>query len=194
MFNSRIGAGIILLGLTAGSVLAQQTQITQDGRPERVFRIVSGLDNEDLKFMKNAAIANMFEIQSSELAAQKSQDPFVLEFAKEMINDHTESLEELKGVALQKGVNLPSNLPGPLEHSLEHLQNLSGAAFDNAYQRAQKYGHEDASRLFHTEIEHGHDQDVKGYAVKTLPAVMMHYKMTLTHTTQMGPTQMKGGG
>jgi putative membrane protein len=155
---------------------------------------VNGLDNADITFLKNAAAANIFEISSARLAAQKSQDPFVLEFAKEMIADHMSSLEEVKQIADKKGVSLPQNLPWSLQHAMDHLMNQSGATFDAAYENAQRYGHEDASRLFKSEIENGRDEDVKAYAVKTLPTVTMHYKMMLTHTTEMGPTQMKGGG
>ncbi|AIE87254.1 DUF4142 domain-containing protein [Fimbriimonas ginsengisoli] len=172
---------------------AQNVSISQDGRPERLFRTVSGLNSRDMKFVKDAAAANMFEILTSQLAAERSNDTFVQEFAKEMIHEHKGSQEELKAVASNKGVSLPSNLPSKLQKAYNKLASLRGSAFDSAYQMWQKDGHAATSMKFKGEIQNGRDQDVKAYAVKTLPAVTMHYKMLIAKKTMMGATKMDHG-
>jgi|GEM_PF-2191654 len=168
-------------------------QFNQDGRPERIFIPVSGLNNSDMNFLKQAAIANMFEIESSKIAQDKGSSAFTKEFSKEMLADHTASLEEMRLIANAKGFTLPQDLPGPQKRMIEKLQSLSGDAFDAAYAKFQKGGHEDASMAFKHEIANGQDQDVKAYAVKTLPVVTMHYKMVLTGKTMMGDTRVKDG-
>ena len=172
---------------------AQNVHISQNGLPEKIFRPIMGLNSNDVDFLRQAAIINMFEIQSSQIAREKSSDPFVSEFAKEMIIDHQASMEELKEIAANKGVNLPTDLPRDLKFKLMHLENQSGTTFDMAYQNVQRSGHAAASPKFKSEIENGKDQDVKGYAVKTLPTVLMHYRMMLNQQTEMGVTKMDHG-
>ena len=46
--------------------------------------------------MKKAAISNLFEIQSNQLALQKSQNEQVKKFAQMMVDDHTKAGEQLK--------------------------------------------------------------------------------------------------
>lgn len=189
--------GVILAAMFVASAvpaLAQENvQISRDGRPERMFRPVSGINSADKMFLMNASIANIFEIRTSELATKKSNNSFVQEFAKEMIHEHTNAQNELKLVADKKGYRLPQNLPAKLQMAYAKLSRLSGSAFDREYQKWQKAGHEDTSMKFKSEIRKGHDQDVKGYAVKTLPAVKMHYTMLLTKKTMMGMNKMDHG-
>jgi putative membrane protein len=178
--------------LTAAPVMAQ-VQISSDGRPERIFNPRAGLNDQDVHFLKMAACINMFEIQAGQVAASKSSNAFVTEYAKEMSHEHAESLEEVKNIAAAKGVDLPQSLPPDMNHLLLHLENLSGDQFDLAYQNCQGTGHVGASDEFKTEIENGKDEDVKSYAVKTLPEVELHYRMLLLKQTMMGPTKMDHG-
>lgn len=50
-------------------------------------------------FVNRAAISNMFEIQSSQIAQQKAQNDRVRQFAQSMIQDHTAAGEKLKSTA-----------------------------------------------------------------------------------------------
>jgi putative membrane protein len=175
---------------TAGQCIAQVT-ISHDGRPERIFQPAKGLNQTDQAFLQDAAIANIFEIEASSLAIQRSSDPFVIEFSKEMIIDHQMLLEELKTLATSKNVELANELPLNLQHELNRLSNQNGANFDAAFQNAQTSGHTALSLQFKSEIENGNDDDVKAYTVKALPMIDMHYRMLLMKETMMGPTKMQ---
>ena len=50
-------------------------------------------------FVNQAASGGLFEVQSSELALQRSQDAKVQEFANQMITDHTANNQELMATA-----------------------------------------------------------------------------------------------
>jgi len=170
-----------------------QVQISQDGRPERIFNPRDGLNEQDVHFLKEAAYANMVEIQTGEWASEKSTDPFVIEYAKEMVHEHQLSLEEVKQVAANKNVELPQYLTSDLEHLVTHLENQTGDTLNLAFINIQSEGHQMCSNEFKFEIENGKDEDVKAYAVKTLPSVMLHYRMLLNKETMMGPTKMSHG-
>jgi putative membrane protein len=47
-------------------------------------------------FVKKTTVSNLFEIQSSQLALQKSQNEQVKKFAQMMVDDHTKAGKELK--------------------------------------------------------------------------------------------------
>lgn len=193
--NNKIFGALLAAAMTVTAVTAnaQSVSISRDGRPERLFRPVSGLSSMDINFLKNASLANIFEIKAGELAQERGASDFVRQYGKEMVHEHTLAQEELKALAMDKGVSLPQDLPAPMSDAIRKLSTLNGAAFDAEFQKWQKAGHEMTSVKFKKEIRSGRDQDVKGYAVKTLPAVSMHYRMLLAKKTMMGPTKMEHG-
>lgn len=56
---------------------------------------------EAVEFVRMAAISDMFEIQSSQLAMQRSQNPQVRQFAQEMAQDHQRTTNELQQLVRQ---------------------------------------------------------------------------------------------
>ncbi len=152
------------------------------------------MSNIDQRFIKQAALGNMFEIAISELAVARSSDSFVTEYAKEMVNEHKLSLEELRNVAEGKGITLPDQLPTFMLNSVTRLSNLRGDAFDSAFQQVQNSAHSGASMKFKAEIQNGNDEDVKAYTVKALPLVELHFRLLTNKQTMMGPTKMQNNG
>ncbi|HWD38719.1 MAG TPA: DUF4142 domain-containing protein [Fimbriimonas sp.] len=175
------------------SASAQEVGFYNDGRPERIFRPVSGLSQMDIKFLKQAATIDKFEIEMAKIAQSNGGSPFVTEFAKEMIQDHQPAWNEAAQVAQNKGVDITGDLPKDLQSKLNHLRNLKGDEFDMQYRAINKAGHENAIKLYKKEVRNGRDEDVKGMAVKELPTVNMHYKMLLSGKTMMGSTASDHG-
>src|ERR1700704_3626535 len=70
-----------------------------------------GVSPSTADFVKKAAISDMFEIQSSQLAAQPANEP-AKAFASQMITDHQKTASELKSM-VQSGktdASVPSDL------------------------------------------------------------------------------------
>jgi len=64
-------------------------------------------------FVKEAAQSDMFEIQSSQLAEQKSDDAATKTFAQKMVTDHTKTTNDIKSMVSGgklKGVELPTDM------------------------------------------------------------------------------------
>lgn len=184
-------AGILVFG---GGALAQQNvRISQDGRPERMFRPVDGATMMDRTFMRQLSVANNFEILTSRLAERRGTTTFVRQFAREMIREHTNAQNETKIVADKSSVSANGNLSPDLQSKYNWLEGLSGSRFDEAYLSIQRQAHTNASNLLKREIRKGRDEEIKGLAVKLLPGVTMHYKMLLTKRTMLGPTKMTNG-
>src|SRR5438270_9557219 len=86
-------------------------------------------------FVKEVAVSDIFEIQSSQLATERADAP-TKAFASRMITDHQKTSSELKS-KVQGGTvkaTLPAALDAPHEKMLDTLKGLKGADFTKQYQ------------------------------------------------------------
>jgi putative membrane protein len=129
-------------------------------------------------FVKEVAISDMFEIESSKLAEQKGNAQEKT-FAQQMVTDHTKTSSELKG--LVSGGKVQATLPTALDSShqskLDKLKSANGKDFSSDYNSYQVSAHEDAVSLFERYAKGGDNSDLKDWAGKTLPALKHHLDM-----------------
>ena len=124
------------------------------------------------KFVNEAAITDMFEIQAGQLAQQKANDSAYKDFAEMTIADHTKTTDQLKGMNL--GVELPQQLDAAHKAKLDKLNQLSGAAFERQYKTDQVQGHRQAIALFERYAKSGDNKELKQFAQNTLPTLKKH--------------------
>lgn len=128
-------------------------------------------------FVQKAAMTDKFEIESSQLALEKSSNAKVKGFAQQMIDDHTKSTSDLKAALGDSEVD-PALTDKPLDakHAkiLSNLKASKGKKFDEAYLSAQKDGHKQAVDLFSKYAKHGDETSLKDFASKTLPVIEGH--------------------
>lgn len=129
-------------------------------------------------FVKQVAISDMFEIESSKLAEQKGNAQ-EKSFAKQMVTDHTKTSTELKGLVSDGKVQatLPTTLDSAHQSKLDKLKNATGKDFSSDYDSYQVSAHEDAVSLFERYANGGDNAALKGWAGKTLPALKHHLDM-----------------
>ncbi len=129
-------------------------------------------------FVTEAAISDMFEMQTSKLAQEK-KDPKAGTFAQKMISDHTGTTDAIKAM-VQSGkvkATLPTALDSSHQSKLDKLKGLSGADFEKQYRSDQVSGHKDAVSLYKRYADGGDNPDLKAFAQKTLPTLEQHQKM-----------------
>lgn len=180
---------LIALAVVSASVVASaqnKVQMSADGRPSRIAAPKMGLNMRDKMSVMNAAVANLFEIRSSEIALKRGNNAWTKHFAKDMIRDHSGSFEELRLVAKRKGLMVSKTLPAKQSMVLRKLETCPRSQFDAMYRMAQIKGHEETTMALSTGIKYGKDADVRNYLIKTLPIVKAHLKnammkKTMTH-------------
>src|SRR4051812_28182100 len=64
----------------------------------------------DTKFVQEAAIGGMAEVEMGRVATQKAQNDKVKQFGQRMIDDHTKANDELKSIASSNNIQIPSEL------------------------------------------------------------------------------------
>ena len=124
--------------------------------------------------MTKAAGGGLAEVKLGQLATEKAQSADVKSFGQMMVDDHSKANTELQGLASQKGVTLPSDLPAAEKATYDRLSKLSGAAFDHAYMQDMVKDHQKDVSLFKSESTSGKDGDTKSWASKTLPTLEKH--------------------
>jgi putative membrane protein len=140
----------------------------------------------DRQFMTKAAQGGIAEVETSQLALRKTSNRQVRNVARRMIREHSAANEELKTVAQDKGVALPSETDAKHRAALRRLSGLSGAAFDRAYMAGQEKDHAATVKLFQSEIATGIDKDVTAFASKNLPTIEDHTKMIFQVGSNLG--------
>ena len=126
-------------------------------------------------FMEQAAVGGMMEIEAGKLAAHKSNNSKVKEFARLMIKDHTQVSKELQAIAKDKQVSLPESLPAKEQHHLDKMKELRGSAFDKRYMEMMVKDHDGAVDLFKAATSSS-DSQISAFATKTLKVIEGHNK------------------
>lgn len=130
-------------------------------------------------FVKEAAVANEFEIESSQTALDKSTNSDVKTFAQKMIDDHSQAGKTLGDVVKTNNVQaeIPTSLDDKHKKLLDTLQHSSNDDFDKEYAKMQLKAHKQAVSLFSDYAKQGENDALKTFAKSTLPTLKEHLKM-----------------
>ena len=172
-------------GLTPGA-FAQMSE-TSTGNT------ASGLSSADRTFVKEAAQGGMAEVELGQLAVQKASSPDVKQFGQRMVDDHSKANDQLKQVASEKGVTLPSKLSVKDAATKAKLEKLSGDSFDRAYMKDMVKDHTKDVSAFQKESQNGQDPAVKNFASQTLPTLQDHLNQAQSIAPKTEQSSKSGG-
>ncbi len=144
-------------------------------------RAQTNLATMDSDFILTAAQGGMTEVALGQLAADKGVRDDVKGLGKMMVKAHTKMNDDLKSLATQKGVILPTTLDAKHQALVDKMTALTGTEFDDAYIAGMVKGHTKDAKAFKSESATTQDADIKGFLDKSIPVVEMHLK----HATAM---------
>ncbi len=160
-----IAACAVLAGPAVAQSIGEKTGINA----------VLGISPSTPDFVKEAAISDMFEIESSKLAAQRATDEATKNFANQMVTDHTKTSTQLKeAVSSDPQTPVPNSLDSSHQSKLDKLKGLTGADFTKQYHDDQVTAHKNAVSLFERYAKGGDSEKLKSWASKTLPDLQKH--------------------
>lgn len=157
----------------AGALVLAATGVALANRPARGH----ALSVVDRNFLKETNQANNAERAYVPIVMSRSTNVEIKRYGQHMIHDHTQANQELVGLAAQKGVKLPHNVPPEERAVINRLGRDSGSRFDLAYKHEMIRDHTADIGAFKREISIGSDPDVKAFAAKYLPVLQRHLKM-----------------
>ncbi len=137
----------------------------------------NGAKMQDHTFMTKAAQGGLAEVQMGQLAQQNGQSQEVKDFGQRMVTDHSKANDQLKEVAQQENVTLPTSPSSKDQAEYNKMSKLHGEAFDKAYAKMMVADHKKDIAEFKREASSGNDPQVKNFASQTLPTLQEHLQM-----------------
>jgi putative membrane protein len=131
----------------------------------------------DMLFVKKALQGGIAEVQLGQLTLQKSSNDQIKQFAQKMIDDHTKLGEQMKPVAQQVGVAVPTEPSKKDKQTMVKMQALSGSAYDQAYIKDMVKDHKQDLSDFQAEASNGQDPAVKDAATQGSQVISQHLQM-----------------
>ena len=184
---NRILTTAAILGLALAPALAQDKAPTANGKSEAKSAMEPAKGDRPMPskvwraadFVPMAAIGNTFEIQSSNLALQKSKNKAIQAFATKMGEDHSTAATNLAAAVDQSKTKtpVPLDLDAGHENMFRQLQTAQTPDFDKLFIKMQTKAHDEAIALFEAFSKNGPDGPLKDFASKTLPTLKEHRQM-----------------
>jgi predicted outer membrane protein len=115
----------------------------------------AGLHIEDQVFLLYATEMDRTQVRLGQLAADKAQDEQIRQFARRMIDYHTQSNARLVQIAQQYGVGIPQGTSPVAQRMQDELQGLTGSQFDYEYISSQVIYDYSAHYFYRREERHG---------------------------------------
>jgi len=137
----------------------------------------TSLSSRDRTFVMQAGQLSMMEVELGRLAVQRGSSAGVKQYGQEMVEDHTRANQELMQLAMQKKVELPTEMSTQNTALIDRLSGLSGRSFDAAYKQAMIDSHNQAIALFQAQSQQGQDPELKAWATQKLPNLQAHLEM-----------------
>ncbi len=143
------------------------------------------MSKADATFIKKAAGGGMAEVELGRLATEKASNPDVKQFGQRMVDDHSKANDQLKQVAAEKHVTLPTSISAKDKATKAKLEALSGDQFDRAYMEDMVKDHKQDVAEFQKASKSASDPQIKDWASQTLPTLQDHLK----EAQRIAPTQ-----
>lgn len=178
-----MATAVLTAAFAAGQTAGTYDQKTTEKKSSSTMKsgttasTTGALAASDRTFVMKAAKGGLAEVEMGRLAAEKASNPDVKSFGQRMVDDHSKANDELKSIAEQKGIQLPTELDAKDKAARDKLAKLSGDAFDRAYMTDMVKDHKTDVGEFKKESQSGKDADIKAFAGKTLPTLEDHLKM-----------------
>lgn len=131
-------------------------------------------ENRDREFLEEAAYGGLYEVELAKYVQQNAQNQRVRNFASMMVKDHSKANDELKALAAQKNVTVPTALDEDHLKKVNNMREKRGADLDREYMKEMVDDHEKDVDKYKKQAEQGNDSDIKAFAAKTLPILLMH--------------------
>lgn len=152
--------------------LSEQENITNMEIDDETILVVE--NNEDAKFLMEAAEMQVEEISLGKLAQEKGNSQHVKALGKMMVEDHSKSLTELTALSQAKSVAIPTTNTEDSQENYKKLADKSGNDFGKAYSKMMVEHHKDAISLFEKAATDSEDQEIRTWAANKLPSLKKH--------------------
>jgi putative membrane protein len=154
--------------LLAGSAFAQTSAATNTS---------SQLSSKDRTFIQKVSQDNLAEVKTAKMVEQKTNDPAIRDYAKDLVNDHIKAEQQLSTVATSLNVTLPRQPDAQQTAAYDHLKALSGKQLDVAFVKDNLKDHKSDIREFDQRLQDSQSKALKDYVAAQLPHLQDHIRI-----------------
>lgn len=154
---------------------AKNTNAPPDGNPSATIPTPAN-EAAAVDFVPKAAASDAFELEAAKIAAAKSSNPAIKDFAAMMTDTHTKSSAALSAALSVSGlpITVPPDLPKELQEKLDNLNKADAKDFDRMYIEGQEDAHQSALNLLSRYANDGDNQALKSFATAQISTVQAH--------------------
>ncbi len=163
-------SAVLLVAVSCGDTRKDSTDMAEDQNEETL----SNKADDDADFAVEAADGGLMEVELGTLALSKASSPEVKKFAQMMVDEHTKANNELKALAQQKNITLPTVMGNEHQRKVDNLREKTGAEFDKDYMDLMVKDHKDDIDEFEDQAEDGKDPEIKSWASTKVAALRHH--------------------
>ena len=132
---------------------------------------------QDQRYFHDMAQANLAEVETSKLAEARAQDGAVKSFARHMVEDHGQMLDEQRALAKKKDFAMPAQPAKEHQAALRKLEGAKGQEFDRLYMEQMVKDHEKSLALAREAAKKAKDPALRSMAAAAAPKIDEHLKM-----------------
>jgi putative membrane protein len=137
-------------------------------------------ENEnDAKFLVNAAEMYLEEVNLSQMAVQNSRNPDVIELARILEANQSLALIRLNELARSKSISVPVSTTNKAQDTRKDLYAKAGKDFDNAYCQLMVDRYKEAVASYEKATVERSDSDIKAWATNSLPGLRSNLDKSL---------------
>ena len=138
-------------------------------------------------FVRMAGASDLYEIQSSQVLLQSTQNADLRRFGEMMVEHHTQTTATVTAAARDAGLTPPPPaLDAPKTEMIRQLQAAQGEARDALYVQQQVMAHREALNLHGSYAATGDAEPLKRAAKAAVPIVSRHYNAVTAMQQAMG--------
>lgn len=177
----RLPNGLGVLIVTGGLLLPVACVESPQAEPQRpeggAAQGQEAAGDPDKFFLVQAALMNLAEVEIGRVAAERAASSEVKEFARKMVEEHTQANRELADLARKKGLELPGKAGDMPARVAAHLSKLQGQILEQEYLALMTAVHAMAVSLFESKVRLARDPDIRAWAERTLPVLREHWRV-----------------
>jgi putative membrane protein len=133
----------------------------------------SSIDERISKFMTEAADARMMDIEEGKVVMEKGTNDLVKNYAQQLIDDNTKLLKELRALAGQKNIALPTTLSNDKADALNDLREKEGDDFNEKFIKMIQRDHKRDLDKFEDAADFN-DRDIQQFAQRHVSLFEKH--------------------
>lgn len=174
LLNAMVVSAMLCLGACNAKNDSDSKELAEDQNDKKFD---DSKIEDDAEFAVAAADDGMLEVQLGKLAQTNSTDSHVKTLGQMMAEDHSKVNDELKTLAAQMKITLPTVLGDKNQKKYNDLASKTGKDFDDAYCAFMVKDHKEDIDEFKREADKGSDMELKSWAAGKVSTLEHHLEM-----------------